>query len=127
MKIDLNVDLDIQEFSGTGISEYGAGLTNCVARQKNGKIEITQRAAINISENSGGVSGLNDRARGIYYWEENEKLYIVHDNDLYEDNQSSTRIAENSGTFSTGTERVTMLETIGTPRLVIIDAENNKH
>jgi len=66
------------------------------------------------------------RARGIYYWETNAKLYIVNDNDLFESSQGNPRIAEASGIFSGGTERCTMLETVGTSRLVILDAENNK-
>lgn len=124
--IDLNVDLNIHAFSGSGISDYESGYTNCVVINDNGRPIVTQRPSIDISEDSSGIAGLNDRARGIYYWETNSKLYIVHDNDVYEDTQDSARIAENSGTFSTGTERCTMLETIGVPRLVILDAENNK-
>ena len=71
--------------------------------------------------------GVLARARGIYYWEANSKLYIVNDNDLFESTQNSTRIAEVSGTFSTGTQRCTLLETLGsTPLLVVLDAENDE-
>ncbi len=127
MDIELKVDLDIHAFSGSGITDYESGLTNCILhKNKAGKYEVTQRPSIDISEDSTTIPALNDRGRGIYYWETNAKLYIVHDNDVYEDNQASTRIAENTGTFSTGTERCQVLETVGTPRLVIIDSENNK-
>jgi len=54
------------------------------------------------------------------------EIYIVNDNDVFETTQDSTRIPEASGTFSSGTERCTMLETVGTDRLIILDAENNK-
>jgi len=126
VEINLKVDLDIHEFSGYGITHYESGMTNCVIHNANGRASVTQRPAINISEDSTTIPALNGRGRGIYYWEKNSKLYIVHDNDLYEDSQSSTRITENTGTFSTGTEHCTMLETIGVPRLVILDSENNK-
>ena len=106
-------------------------MTNCVLHQ-DGMIEgkptykITQRPSIDLSEDSTGIVALNDRGRGIYYWETNAKLYIVHDNDLYETTQDSARITENTGAFGAGTERVTMLETIGVERLVILDAENDQ-
>lgn len=126
MDIEVKVDLDIHAFSGSGITNYESGLTNCILHNNNGQLEVTQRPAINISEDATTILALNNRGRGIYYWEVNNKLYIVHDNDLYETTQDSTRIAENTGAFSTGTERCTMLETIGVERLVILDSENNK-
>lgn len=122
-KMNLAVSLEIQAFSGSGITDYNMGLTNTVI-MANGK--ATQRPSINISEDGSAISGLKSRARGIYYWEANSKIYIVNDNDLFETTQDSTRIAENTGTFSSGTESCTILETLGTPRLVILDSENNK-
>lgn len=62
------------------------------------------------------------RARGIYYWETESNLFIVHDASVFEATQDSVAI----GSISSGTERVTILETIGTKRLVILDAENNE-
>ena len=126
LPVSLTVDLDIHAFSGSGITDYESGLTNCILHKKGNKLQVIQRPAIDVSEDSSTISGLNDRARGIYYWEQNSKNYIIHDNDVYEDTQDSTRIAENSGTFSTGTERCTILEMIGTARLIILDAENDK-
>lgn len=127
MKINLAVDLDIQLFSGSGISDYDSGLTNCIIKKTGSRFIVTQRPSIDISEDSDTISALNDRGRGIYFWEKNAKNYIIHDNDVYETTQDSTRIAENSGTFSTGSEAVTMLETTGTVDfLIILDQENNK-
>lgn len=126
MDININVDLDIHAFSGSGISTYSSGLTNIILHKNGELFEVTQRPSIDVSEDSSGISGLNDRARGIFYWENNTKIYLIHDNDVYESTQDSTRIAENTGTFATGTERCTMLETIGTPRMVILDPENNQ-
>ena len=122
MKIPVISQLDIHSFSGSGIDEYEAGTTNVIPHEKNGTVRATQRPSIDISEDGSSISALNDRGRGIYYWEENSKLYIVHDNDVYSTTQNSTAI----GTVSAGSERVQMLETIGTPRLVILDAENDE-
>lgn len=127
IEINLKVNLDIHAFSGSGITDYEAGLTNCILhKNKKGQYEVTQRPSIDISEDSTAIVALNDRARGLYYWEENAQLYIIHDNDVYEGTQDSLRITENTGTFLAGTERCQILETIGVPRLVIIDSETNQ-
>lgn len=126
MDVPFAVDLEIQAFSGSGIIDYNAGLTNCIVNKKGNGAQVTQRPSIDVSEDStgSGLSHLNDRARGIYYWENNAKLYIVHDNDMYATNQQ-TGSSVSSG-LTAGTERVAIFETIGTPRLVILDAENNE-
>ncbi len=126
MELELAVDLDIKEYNDTTITKYDSGLTNAIVRVADNKVEITQRPSIDITEDASGIAGIEARARGIYYWEENAKIYIVNDNDIFESTQDSTRIAENTGTFGTGTEKVTILETIATPKLIFIDAENNK-
>lgn len=122
MKINPNVDLDIHAFSGGGITDYDSGMTNVVVHKSGDRYRATQRPGIDISEDASVITGLNDRGRGIYYWETNTTLYIVHDNDVYSGTQDSAAV----GTITAGTERVTMLETIGVPRLVILDAENNE-
>lgn len=120
MKIPLQANLDIRKFSGAGITEYRSGMTNVTYNSADKT--STQRPSIDITEDSTTITALNDRGRGIYYWENNAKRYIVHDNDVYETTQNSTSV----GTISAGTERVTMLESIGTPRMVILDAENDE-
>ena len=122
MKVNLAVDFEIQAFSGFGINDYDSGVKNCIIYKKGVQPRITQRPSINMSEDSSTIGALNNRGRGIYYWEQNSKLYIVHDNDVYETTQDSVA----KGTISSGSERVTMLETIGTPYLIILDAENNE-
>jgi len=122
MKIPVISNLDIHEFSGFGVTEYESGMTNVIAHEKNGTVRATQRASIDVSEDSTGISALNNRGRGIFYWEINSKLYIVHDNDVYANSQNNVAI----GTISAGTERVQILETIGVVRMVILDAENNE-
>jgi hypothetical protein len=128
--IDVNLltDLDIHSFSGSGITDYEAGTTNCIVHTRNGKNKLTQRPSIDISEDASTLSTppSHDRARGIYYWEQNSKLYIVNDNDVFASTQDSTRLSETAGTFPSGSERVTILETIGVPRLIILDAENDE-
>lgn len=126
MKVNLAVDLDAEGFSGSVITDYASGSTNCIVYKAGEKVKVSQRPSIDISESASGIAALNNRARGLFYWEASAKLYIVHDNDLYSQTQSSARIAEVTGTFSAGTERCTFIETVGTQRLVILDAENNK-
>ena len=65
MKVDTTPNLDIHAFSGSGITEYEAGMTNVIAHEKNGKVKATQRASIDISEDSSAIPALNDRGRGI--------------------------------------------------------------
>jgi len=125
MKVPLIVDLDIHKFEGSTITDYASGLTNCAFHNNNGQIEVTQRASIDISEDASEISGLTDRGRGIYYWETETNLFIVNDDTVYEQTQDGGEVVA-GGEISSGTERVTMLETIGTPRLVILDAENNE-
>lgn len=120
MKISLQADLDIHSFSGSGITEYNSGMTNCVLHKADQS--TTQRASIDVTEDGTAITALNDRGRGIYYWENNSKLYIIHDNDVYATSQDTAAV----GAISAGTERVTLLETIGTPYLVILDAENDE-
>lgn len=125
MKIPVIVDLDIHKFSGSGISDYASGLTNCAFHNNNGKWELTQRASIDIIEDSSTIVGSDSRGRGIYYWETESNIFIVNDDTVYEATQDGGEVAGGSE-ISTGTERVTMLETIGTPRLVILDPENDE-
>ena len=125
MKIPVIVDLDIHKFSGSGITDYASGLTNCAFHNNNGKWELTQRASIDISEDASTITGFDERGRGIYYWETESNLFIVNDDTVYEATQDGGEVA-GGGEISSGTERVTMLETIGTRRLVILDAENNE-
>lgn len=128
MKVNIAVDLDIHGFSGSGINEYESGMTNCLIHIKDGKPKVTQRPSIDVSEDASelGTPPALDRGRGIYYWEQNSKLYIVNDGDVFAATQDSTRLSESAGTFPSGSERVTILEMIGTPRLVILDAENDE-
>jgi hypothetical protein len=125
MKINLNTDLDIHAFSGSGVTEYDSGMTNVVIHKKGDKFRGTQRPSIDISEAAADltVNTMNDRGRGIYYWENNSKLYIVHDNDVYATSQDTAPL---TSAISAGTERVTILEAIGTPLLIFLDAENDE-
>lgn len=122
MKVNLAVDLSIEAFSGANITDYDSGATNTIVINKSGKPIVTQRPSLEITEDSTTLT-LNNRGRGIYYWENNSKLYIVHDNNIYANNQQPTSIV---AAITTGSEAVTIVETIGTPRLVILDAENNQ-
>ena len=126
MKINPLVDLEIRKFVGSGITDYSSGLTNCAFNNNNGKWEITQRASIDISEDASALgTPPEERGRGIYYWETQSNLFIVNDDTVYEATQDGGEVGA-ANQISQGTERVTMLETIGTRRLVILDAENNE-
>lgn len=128
LNVNFITDLDIHLFSGSGITDYEAGTTNCLVHTRNGKNKLTQRPSIDVTEDASelGSPPDKDRGRGIYYWENNAKLYIVNDNDVFAETQNSTRLIESAGSFPSGSERVTILETLGTPRLVILDAQNNE-
>ncbi len=125
MKISLATDLEIQGFSGSGITDYNSGSTNVIVNKIGQRMQVTQRPSIDISEDSTGtgLSHLNNRGRGLYYWENNNKLYIVHDNDVYSGDQ---QVASSAGTITSGSESVTILEAIVTPYMIILDAENNE-
>ena len=124
VKIPLAVDLNIEAFSGGAITRYDSGIINGLVRQDNDQWTVTQRPGIDIFFDSDNVGTLNNRARGIYYWEHNTSLYNVHDNDVYYDNYTST-----TGDISTGTEKVTILEgtdSSGNDVLIILDPENDE-
>ena len=124
MKISTAQSLNIEKFSGTQVTDYSSGNTNTILFEKEGVAYTTQRSAINITEDVSSL-GLTNAARGLYYWENNSLLYIVNDDTLYKGNQS-TEVAAGPH-FTSGSEAVTMLETIGaTPYLVILDAENDE-
>ncbi len=72
MKVNVAVSLNIQEYSGSGITDYTSGNTNCISYEDNGKVTTTQRSSIDISED-GVTLGLDSQGRGIFYWEENSK------------------------------------------------------
>lgn len=121
MKVSVAQNLNIEAFSGSSVTDYASGNTNTILTEKNGAACITQRPSIDISESTDALA-LNDRGRGIYYWEENSKLYIVNDASIYATTQNSAAV----GTMTTGTEAVTIVETLGTPYLVFLDAENDE-
>lgn len=121
MRVSLATDLDIQAFSGSGITDYNSGVTNGIINATSDRVILTQRPSIDISE-QGSPLGMAKRGRGLYYWEENGKLYIINDDEVFAATQDSTAV----GVISGGTERVTILESIGTPYMIILDAENNE-
>lgn len=126
MKIPLAHSLDIHAFSGSNITDYEAGLTNCVVHKIGEKFKVTQRPSIDITEDSTDANHthLVDKARGIYYWEQKSTLYLVHDDTVYKDSQLVANAL--SATITSGTERVTILEDAITPSLIILDAQGNK-
>lgn len=121
MKYPLTQSLHIENFSGSSVTDYSSGNTNTIVYEKDGQVFTTQRSSIDISESTSGL-GLNDRGRGIYYWEENGKLYIINDDSIYATTQDSVAV----DTITSGAEAVTITETIGTPYLIINDAENDE-
>lgn len=127
MKINLAVDLDIHQFSGAGITEYESGLKNLIVHKEGERYKITQRPSINVEEDASNISGLPAKARGIYYWERatTPATFIINNDTVYDTTQDGGEV-DGGSEISTGTERVTILETIGTPRMVILDAENNE-
>ena len=121
MKVNVAVSLNIREYSGSGITDYVSGNTNCISYEDDGSVITTQRSSIDISED-GVAIGADSQGRGIFYWEENSKDYIVNNDSVYATSQNTSSLQ----TISTGIEPVTILETIGTPYLVFLDAENDE-
>jgi len=122
-KVPVVVDFIIKAFSGAGITEYVSGLTNGVVQKLGDKVQVTQRPSIDIFEDAVAAGGLDDRGRGVYYWEENTTLYFVENDTVYRNNYSTT-----VGTISAGTERISFHESKdsgGNPVLMLVDAENN--
>lgn len=127
MNINLAVDLDIHKFSGSGITEYESALKNCIVHKEGDKYTVTQRPPIEITEDSDTIAALPAAGRGVYYWERATfpTLFIVNNDTVYATTQDGGEIAGGSE-ISSGTERVTMIETVGTVALVILDPENNE-
>ena len=49
MKVNLAVDLDAEGFSGSVITDYASGSTNCIVYKAGEKVKVSQRPSIDIS------------------------------------------------------------------------------
>ena len=119
MRIPAVTNLKINAISGAGIDDYDSGMTNAIAKKKNGKIVATQRPSIDLFEDASGA-GADARGRAIYRWASNNSLYIVNNNKIYKDSQSSVAIK----TITAGTKRCKFLPF--DTKLYLFDSENGE-
>jgi len=119
IRIPVIPDLHINEFSGGTITELESGITNGVVQTKNGKPYLTTRPSIDVFEDA-GTQGADARGRGIYFWADNNSLYVMNNDTIYKDSQG----ASISTAPTAGTQRCYFFP-IGT-LLVLVDPENDE-
>lgn len=114
MILNCAVPLEIKAFSGATITRLESGITNGYITKSKGKLAVTQRPSIDITE-----SASTARGRGIYYWDANSTTYISNDDTIYKANYSTAL----GTTITSGKKRVHFHQ-LGT-LLVLVDSEDN--
>jgi hypothetical protein len=121
MRLPAITSLFIEKFSAGVPTVKRSGSTNVIhVKRPDGTIYATQRPGINIIHDASGVPVLDNKGRGIYYWNAVTDTYFVNDDTVYKGSYS-TALGTN---ISSGTERVEILEC--GDYLVFLDAENNE-
>lgn len=120
--IPLTPMLKVDAFSGGVVTEASSYAKNAVyGKYKGAGGEIffaTQRPGINIFEDASDTVS-DARGRGVFYWDQAGKKYLVNDDTVYQESYGGTTMA-----ISSGTERVYMFD-VG-DYLVLLDPENNE-
>lgn len=119
-RVPLLQSLDIEGFTTAVLDGKGMYVKNCIIeRYPSGTEYSTQRPTVGVYEDaSDTVSKI--KARGLYYWDAVNALYIVNDDTVYK-NTYSTAV---TNTITSGTDRVYMNE-LGI-YLFLIDEQDNK-
>lgn len=115
MNLNAAVDLEIKNFSGATITDRESGITNGIVDLSKGQPVVTQRPAINVSEEATTAKG-----RAVYFWDSNNVLYLLNNDTLYK-NTYSTAIAT---TITAGTAKCKFLQ-LGT-QLILVDPADSK-
>lgn len=119
MRVPLAVNLKINAYTGATITEYDSGITNgIVDKYSDGRIYVTQRPSIDITENASNNTA-KVKGRGLYYWETKTAKYIINDDTVYKNSQAAA-----IGTITSGIDRCQM-QVLGS-NLAIIDTQNNE-
>jgi hypothetical protein len=119
VRVPLAVTLNVEQFSGTTVTQFSSFLKNAVVEQvgpePDKKVFVRHRPAFstNVENITAKVAG-----RGIFFWEDNSTLYYVNDDTVYRGNYTSV------GTISSGTKKCYFTQ-VGL-RLLLIDPENDE-
>lgn len=116
MNLDAVVNLDIRAFSGTTITELEAGIYNGMVDSSKGVPVVTQRPSLDLLENADSVG---NRGRAIYFWDENNQLYILNNDTIYKGTYSTAL----GTTITAGTQKCKFLQ-LGTS-LILLDQEDD--
>lgn len=116
--VDIPIVVDIDTESPTGIMDRGSYIYNGqVDYYFDKRTYVTQRPAIVL--NTIASDTVSDTAgRGLYYWEEQDNIYLVNNSGVYKGNYSSV------GTITAGRDKVHFAT--NNQRLIIIDSSNNE-
>ena len=119
VRLPVMPSLNIEEFVGSSIVTASSLSTNVVYDNYPEKIlYATQRPSVNVIEDA-SAQGVGARGRGIYYWDAQDKLYIVNDDTIHINTYGGTQL-----TITAGTQKVYFAE-LGL-YLVCIDPENGE-
>lgn len=119
MRVKAWADLRIHKFDGATITELESGMFNGIIDIRDEIPYLTQRPAIDVfSDASADIT--DGRGRGIYYWQDEPALYLMHDGTLYKDSYGSVL----SASPTAGTKKCFFFE-VGT-LLVMLDPENDQ-
>lgn len=117
-RIGLLTTLDPEDFTPEGLLG-GSTLKNVIYNKyADDRMFATQRPSIRMSVDASETI-VDDKGRGVYYWERTSSLYMVNNGTIYEDSYSNI-----VGLISEGVDPVTILE-IGI-YLVFLDTANNQ-
>lgn len=108
MRIPVTTSLKIEEFVGGQIVTYESVAKNAIfEKDSQGVLSLTQRPAVNVSQDPTDESVTAVKGRGIYDWSAVNAEYFVNDNDVYkgsygttvrESAQSVTNLQQTAGT-----------------------------
>lgn len=121
MMIPAVKDILIKVVSGYSLTEFEAGLVNCIAMNKDGKVVAAVRPVIKLMYD-GALATLDGKGRGVHYWDETGKIYFVNDDIIgYVASTSYTSL----GTTTASAIQRCYFEEIG-DKLMVLDPENSE-
>jgi len=115
MNLNPVVNLEFKDFAGATITDRESGIVNGMIDNSKGSPVLTQRPSINISE-----VATTARGRAVYFWDQNNVLYLLNDNTIYK-NTYSTAIGT---TITSNTSRCNFLQL--NDLLVLVDPQDSK-
>ncbi len=117
IRIPLAVNLNIEQFNDTAVTQFSSFLKNAVVEQVGPEPDmknfVRERPAFSKVVTNVGAKV---KGRGIFFWADNSTLYYVNDDTVYRGSYTSV------GTITTGTKKCYFTQ-VGT-RILITDPEN---